>query len=392
MKLCIAGKNNIAVDCLIHALNYFDINDICVVLSKQDDMLNSWQKSLGFYAKMNKIQVLQLEEVQEIEDIIFISLQFDRIIKPSLFKTKRLYNIHFSLLPEYKGVYTSILPILHGKQFSGVTFHHIDSCIDTGDIIFQEKIDITGLNSQELYFEYLKVGTNLIRKNFQAIIDASFESFPQPFYNSTYFSKKSISLKDVQINLNQTAWQVCQFVKAFSFRIYQMPIFNTFQIYKCLKTNERSCLKPGNIIEENGQFFKVSTIDFNILLFKDYLPDLIKYCKEGCRIDFKLLDYIEDVDCIDKNGWTPLIIASYNGNVEAVEYLHKRGADVNKTNLNGTTPLMYAKDYALKNSDDRVFNFLLENGANIYVRDIYGKSLRQYIDVNSYLYKKYFND
>ena len=51
MKICIAGKNNIAVDCLLYSLKFYDKKDICVVLNKTDKLKNSWQKSLGFYAQ-----------------------------------------------------------------------------------------------------------------------------------------------------------------------------------------------------------------------------------------------------------------------------------------------------------------------------------------------------
>lgn len=46
----------------------------------------------------------------------FISLEFDRLVKPELFKKGKPYNIHFSILPKYKGMYTSIWPILNGEK------------------------------------------------------------------------------------------------------------------------------------------------------------------------------------------------------------------------------------------------------------------------------------
>lgn len=73
------------------------------------------------------------------DDLIFISLEFDKIVNPDLFKDARLYNIHFSLLPSYKGMYTSAIPILNGEEMVGVTFHEIDKGIDTGNIIAQKK-------------------------------------------------------------------------------------------------------------------------------------------------------------------------------------------------------------------------------------------------------------
>ena len=90
----------------------------------------------------NNIEVVTLQTLYEINDLLFISLEYDEIIKPEMFETNELFNIHFSLLPAYKGVYTSIFPILNGEQYTGVTLHKIDSGIDTGAIVDQMKIEI----------------------------------------------------------------------------------------------------------------------------------------------------------------------------------------------------------------------------------------------------------
>ena len=94
MKLILAGKNNIAVDVLDYCLKNLDI-PIHAIVNKTETFKNSWQKSFGFHAKLWNIPVVELNEVYEMEEIIFISVEFDQLIKPKLFKSKKLYNIHF---------------------------------------------------------------------------------------------------------------------------------------------------------------------------------------------------------------------------------------------------------------------------------------------------------
>src|SRR5690606_13123102 len=102
-------------------------------------------------------------DLYNIENLLFLSLEYDRIIRPEIFKSSKLYNLHFSLLPAYKGVFTSILPILNGERQTGVTLHKIDNGIDTGDIIFQKNIDITeDINSLQLYKRYSDIGYKLL--------------------------------------------------------------------------------------------------------------------------------------------------------------------------------------------------------------------------------------
>ena len=165
MRLFIAGKNSIAVDVLNYARINFEF-PIAVILNKTENFTNSFQKSLGFYAKLWKIPIVNLEEVYKYSDALFISLEFDQIIKPNLFKTSLLFNIHFSLLPAYKGMYTSAIPLLQGERRSGVTLHVIDPGIDTGNIIAQKEFDICENDiSRSLYLKYISIGTELVNEN-----------------------------------------------------------------------------------------------------------------------------------------------------------------------------------------------------------------------------------
>ena len=84
-------------------------------------------------------KIISLNQAYRIPNLIFISIHYDKIIKIENFKTKNLYNFHFSLLPKYKGMHTGAHPIINGENYSGVTLHKIDNGIDTGDVIDQIK-------------------------------------------------------------------------------------------------------------------------------------------------------------------------------------------------------------------------------------------------------------
>ena len=379
MKLCIAGKNNISVDCLYYSLTLLPKEEICVVLNKTDNLKNNWQKSLGFYAKKENIKIKTLEEVQKIKDIVFLSLEYDRLIKPELFQSARLYNIHFSLLPEYKGMYTSLWPILHNKDYSGVTLHEIDKGIDTGNIIEQIKFSILGFTSYELYRTYLKFGTKLVCKNFMKLINNEYNSNDQSILNSTYFSKSSFNFNEIEIYPKQTAYQIQQFVRALNFRVYQLPRFENNKIYKTQITNTKSNKKPGTIIFEDIEKIEISSIDYNIILFKDYYLELVDCCKyNNLEYAKRIIDYIPNIDEIEVNGWSPLIIACYHGSYDVVNLLLERGANVNSQNLNGTTALMYAKEAYLKSKDFSIIKNLIQFGANINMMDNSGKTIFDY--------------
>lgn len=379
MKLCIAGKNNISVDILLHALDLLPRNEICIITNKSESFKNTWQKSLGYYANLLNIEIKTLEEVQEIQDLVFLSLEFDRIIKPPKFKTKKLFNIHFSYLPEYKGMFTSLYPILHGKGYSGVTLHKIDSGIDTGDIIDQVKFEINDDTCGDLYYKYLKNGTDLVKEHLTNLLNDEYTSSKQSLSNSTYFNNTSFDFSKTEINISQTGFQIANFVKALYFRPYQLA---TFQGHKINNIESYDCdinLKVGQVIDENDYYFSVKAIDCCVKLYKDYYEHLIEAINHENII--KINHYsklVRDINEIDKHGWNPMIRACFSGKIEAVLSIQKKGGDIQSTNLNGTTTLMYAKSAFEKNKDIRLINYLLQNGVSPKNKDIKGKTVMDY--------------
>ncbi|MDP4185303.1 MAG: ankyrin repeat domain-containing protein [Bacteroidota bacterium] len=374
-KLCIAGKNNIAVEILEYSLNFFKANEICVIPNQTDSGKNTWQKSLIFYSKLLNIDIVSLEDIYNIPELIFLSLEFNKIINPNLFTSKKLFNIHFSLLPKYKGMYTSLFPILNGDEYSGVTIHCIDQGIDTGDIIDQVKFKLQNYTSRELYSKYMMEGIKLIKRNFVALIENKFYPIKQKFCNSTYYSIHSFDFNSLEIDLHKTAFQIDCFVRGMNFREYQQATYKNIPIRKIEILETKSLKKPGSLINENEFSYTVSTIDFDIKLYTDsYSNLLLACCHDDMELARTIIMNIENIDEPDSTGRTPLIIACCNGASNLVDLLIQQGADVNKPDTNGRSPIMYAKEYADRNGKFGIIHQLIKNGANLTQKDISRKS------------------
>lgn len=390
MKFVIAGKNTIAVDVLEFLLR--NDNEVFVVLNRNESYVNNFQKSLGFFAEKWGVPILDLNETYGLTDIIFLSLEFDRIIKPELFvNPQRLYNIHFSLLPAYKGMYTSALPILQDEEVTGVTLHKIDAGIDTGDIIDQEKIYIKDtFTSRDLYLEYIKKGTELVIKNLPSLIDKSYTAVKQTIENSTYFGKEVIDYQNLKINYNKTAHQIINQLRAFSFREFQMPKFKEYSIFSWKVLKEKSNLKAGSIVEKRDKEITISTIDYDLVLYIDLYSELWSSCKKNDVVKLKSIlsgNCLIDLENKSKEGWTALMIAAYNDAYECVLELIQYGADVNASNYNGTTVLMYAKSGALRTQNLSILTLLLDNGADPRCIDVFNKTVLDWVkDENEEIY------
>lgn len=53
-----------------------------------------------------------------------------------------MINIHHEMLPQFQGAQSVIWQLYHGSRKTGFTIHRIDDHIDTGDILYQEEVDI----------------------------------------------------------------------------------------------------------------------------------------------------------------------------------------------------------------------------------------------------------
>lgn len=270
MNICIAGKNNIAIDVCKYVVEHYPQANIYALINHNETGEDGWQLSyLKYVQSESRVTLSTLEEMYEIEDLIFVSTEYDRIIKPHLFKTKYLFNIHFSLLPAYKGVYMSAWPILNGDKFAGVTLHKIDAGIDTGDIIAQKKFRLSARETcYSLYLMFIKYGTALVIKHIDSLINNCFKSHPQPIEGSTYYSRKSIDYANLTIDLNVTATQLDRQIRAFYFPAYQVARVYDQPIIATKITEMKSSAKPGTVLKETNAWLELATIDYNIRLLK----------------------------------------------------------------------------------------------------------------------------
>ena len=267
-KICIAGNYNIAVECTKFLLKNYNHIDLYAIFNANDDGKDNFQKSYKkFCKKIKRIKIIKIEDAYDLDDLIFISLHFDKIIKTENFNTKKFYNIHFSLLPEYKGMHTTAWPIINGEKYSGVTLHKIDNGIDTGDIISQIKFKIKNNdNAEKVFLNYIKYGTILFKKCFNNLLNGKFKSRKQDIKNSSYYNKPSIDFKNIKINLNKTAFEIHNELRAFTFKFYQLPQVHGKRIIFSKIMKSKSDRKPGKIISQSGNYLKISSIDYNLLL------------------------------------------------------------------------------------------------------------------------------
>jgi methionyl-tRNA formyltransferase len=144
------------------------------------------------YAISQNIPVLQPEKLKNKEFLSELAsfkadLQFVvafRMLPEVVWAMPQLgtVNLHGSLLPQYRGAAPINWAVINGEKETGVTTFFIEQEIDTGKIIFTEKIKI-GPNETagELHDKMMWIGGDLVVKTAKAIESGNYKVTPQHF-------------------------------------------------------------------------------------------------------------------------------------------------------------------------------------------------------------------
>ena len=379
--ICLAGKNEIATFGLNLLLKHISKKNIHVLCNSSDIGIDTWRPSLLKAAKDNKIKIISLEDCYKIKNLIFLSLEYDKIIVPSKFSDAKMFNIHFSKLPSYRGMFTSALPLLNDETESGVTLHEIDAGIDTGNIVDQVNFSISDLDtSRDLYNKYLLHSKKILKKNLEKILKGKTKSIPQSQVGSSYYSKNSIDYNNLKINLIATASQIRNQIRAYTFAEYQLPRIHDYFVNSAKVSEKKSTEKPGSILSINLKKFDISTKDYDLTIFRDKVYELFEAAKtNNLNLAQECIKCGVNVNIRNGNGWTSTIVAAFNGSKDVLSLLIKNGADLNLSSYKGTTPLMYAMSCYEKNNDRSTFDLLLKSGAKLDLVDLHFKSIIDYV-------------
>ena len=242
MYICIAGKNKCAID-ILNYLRSIHKNkmEILALPNKTDTGRDGWQKSFKKHAKKNSIKIVKINDLYKIKDLYFFSIEYEKIIDPKKFKSKKLFNIHFSILPKYRGCHTNFYQILNGEKYSGVTLHKINSGIDTGDIIKQLKFKINiNDTAYDNYKKLMKYSVLLFKNTFKSIVIKKYKSKKQNLKLGSYFSRKSVNYSKLKkINYTNNSLKIHNKIRSLIFPAFQLPIVNGMKVKKSIYKNNK---------------------------------------------------------------------------------------------------------------------------------------------------------
>ncbi|HEU5289689.1 MAG TPA: methionyl-tRNA formyltransferase [Cyclobacteriaceae bacterium] len=183
------------------------------------------------------------------------------------------FNLHASLLPQYRGAAPINWAIINGEKETGVTTFFLKHEIDTGSIIFQEKEPIHDSDDiGSLYERLMKKGAQLVLKTVKAIESGNHPSTPQPQDIEIKHAPK-IFKETCEINWNQPSKKIIDFVRGLSPYPAAWTVLNgkTFKIFKCEKSTDnsrQSTVVSGQWTVDRGLQIKTADSWISILEFQ----------------------------------------------------------------------------------------------------------------------------
>jgi methionyl-tRNA formyltransferase len=153
-------------------------------------------------------------------------------------------NLHASLLPQYRGAAPINWAIINGEKETGVTTFFIQQEIDTGKIIFQEKIPIReDENVGELYNELMQLGSNVLLRTVNAIAEGNYPQTPQDHITDIKHAPK-IFKETCVIDWSKDVEAIYNFIRGLSpypaaFTMLNGKVFKIFSAEKHSQQHEK---------------------------------------------------------------------------------------------------------------------------------------------------------
>ncbi|MBC9932412.1 methionyl-tRNA formyltransferase [Chitinophaga qingshengii] len=174
-------------------------------------------------------------------------------------------NVHASLLPNYRGAAPINWTIINGEKESGVTTFKLQHEIDTGDILFSDKVAIReDETAGELHDELMHTGARLLLKTVQAIAAGNVHETPQAHIAAADVKHAPKIFKETcQINWQEPLDKIYNLVRGLSPypAAWTMLQDKSIKIYKAHKEAGQPSIAPGEFDTDEKTYVRIAATD-----------------------------------------------------------------------------------------------------------------------------------
>lgn len=228
-------------------------------------------------AEARKITVLQpeklknpdfLHKLEAIQADVFVVVAF-RMLPKEVWQMppEGCFNLHASLLPQYRGAAPINHAVINGETKTGLTTFFLNETIDTGDIILQEEIVISPTETAgDLHDRMMLKGASLVIQSLDLIASDNYTLKKQSHISSKDLkAAPKIFQEDCHIDWSQDNRSVYNHIRGLSPYPAAWTIVKTPQekwrlkIFKARQQTVAHTFPPGTIQTDNSSYLKIAT-------------------------------------------------------------------------------------------------------------------------------------
>lgn len=285
MRIVFMGTPDFAVESLkILVENNYNVVGVITMPDKPSGRGHKLQFSaVKQYAIEKNLNILQpeklkdesfLEALKALHADVQVVVAF-RMLPEVVWNMPRLgtFNLHASLLPQYRGAAPINWAIINGEKETGATTFFLTHEIDTGKIILQEKISISETDDAgSVHDKLMLIGAEMVRKTIDLLILGETDAIDQSqfIHPETELKAAPKIFKDTcKIDFNKSVDDGYNFIRGLSpyptawaelqFPNQQEPTL--LKIYETEKEYIQHNNQPGTLITDGKKFAKIALQD-----------------------------------------------------------------------------------------------------------------------------------
>ena len=251
-------------------------------------------------------QNLPLLQPERLKDEVFV-VAF-RMLPEVVWNMPRLgtFNLHASLLPQYRGAAPINWAVINGDTETGITTFFLKHEIDTGEVIQQVHVPIADTDNVEVVHDKLMVlGGKLVLETVDAILNGTVKPIPQEEMAVVGELRPApkIFKETCRIDWNQPVKKIYDFIRGLSpYPAAWSELITSeegaavvVKIFESEKIYESHQLATGTIVTDGKKFMKVAVPDGFVSILSLQLPG-----KKRLKIDELLRGYHLEDGCLMK--------------------------------------------------------------------------------------------
>ena len=262
MRIAVAATPDVAIDSLNALLG--SENELAFVITQPDrpagrgremkeSPVSQWAHTSGITSHKPETNEDFTNFAATVDLMITIGygkiLTLDELSAP----TRGSINLHFSLLPRWRGAAPVQRAIEAGDSVSGVTIFQLDEGMDTGPIYLMKRFALDDdITSDELFSELSELGAEALLEAIAMIEDGG---KPTPQGSSEATKAAKISKVEAEIDWKQDAVVIARKIRAFTSTPGAWTTFRGLTVKVDTPVVEELALNPGELLFQEKKLF-----------------------------------------------------------------------------------------------------------------------------------------